>query len=163
MRLPASYLRHADHYGVVDALQHNPPAPNGINSQDSDFFYTWEIHTVQGDGTNTSILGHKAHTCRVWTSFNFAWIPNVDCEYFDDLGLKPSSSRTAWADLQIIPDGNCGIEQRALFLKQLGGLGCRSWIDEVSIFKSFTIEAHLRTWSGWFDTKLHSVCTCARS
>lgn len=132
MVLSRSFLD--EHYHYIDTL-----ADFAETHPDRSFF-SYEIHAVAGDSTNTSVaLSSKAHIMKVHSLFHHA----ADQEF------GPSPPHLSWT---IFPDPlpvplSCGaIEQRCMFFKQLLAAGVRPWTQQFVLPDNFL---HLRVfvWS----------------
>ena len=85
-------------------------------------FFSYEIASVRGDGTNTRAGEAKAHTCEIQTLLRH--LPVGDSE-------EPEVQQSkCWADLGKIHESFRGVEARATYLKQCRNVGVIPWVDE---------------------------------
>lgn len=105
-----------------------------------------EAHRVRGDATNSAIHhGSKAHVCEVASLFSYIQLSdhpvvlknpamlellhgadNTDHARSID-GLPMPKVQRVFTDLAKVPSHNRGVEQRAMFLKQIQITGARTW------------------------------------
>lgn len=123
-----------DHYHYINTFA------DFAESHSERKFFSYEVHAVAGDATNTSVaLSSKAHITRIHSLFHHA----------SDDEFGPSPTKVSWT---IFPDPlpvplSCGaIEQRCIFFKQLMAAGVHPWTQQFVMPDNFT---HLRVfvWS----------------
>ena len=155
-------------YEYLEAVHANPPPPPQPDGDDA-YNYTWEIHSIAGDGTNVPIhfsgkrdskddatttvpvvFSDKAHTCRVQSIFCHL----DDCDV-GDVEAPLQTYQSAWADLQRIPQSNTGATQRALYLKQVSSLGVLPWTDEMSVFSLFGYDDGVGPVGSYFHCRIY--------
>ena len=90
--------------------------------------FTYEMHAVRGDATNSALLHqNKAHVSEVTSVFGHYDMNLVAAE--DGAAPEPPSQhkQRIYCDLAKVPM-HCGAaEQRLMFLKQCKSFGLRTW------------------------------------
>ena len=123
---------YAAHYEYLRAMDVPGAREVQCDVQDPRFkCFSYEIHTIRGDGTNTAVGTAKAHTAEIRSTFHHLTDVSGEGEDEDEGGVYiPNTKRTHWADLAKIPDNCDGAMMRAIYLKQILGTGLRDWLDE---------------------------------
>ena len=104
--------------------------------------WTWEVHALRGDVTNSNILhGSKAHACEGTSLFHHA----LDTDDFGAGGDHDRPFHRTYCDLIKI-EGSCdGPLQHAIWLKQVQSIGVRMWrLDDQDA--SCAAGNHVRVW-----------------
>ena len=92
--------------------------------------WTWEVHALRGDATNSNILqGSKAHVCEVTSLFHHA----LDTDDFGADGDHDRPFHRTYCDLIKI-EGSCdGPLQHAIWLTQVQSIGVRMWRQDAKM------------------------------
>ena len=129
-----SHRWYSEHYEYLASL---PQVDSVASSRDEGRPFTYEIHTIRADATNSNAkLGSKAMTCEVASTFGYlvGELRQEPCHLAaeeDSAALPPSvMSCIALSDMQVVPD-KCGArETHELLEKQTRAVGARAWVSE---------------------------------
>ena len=107
--------------------------------------FSYEIHSIRGDATNTAYTGCKGHVCEVVSKFCQLAFPEAhEVEEGPDAGgagfdgggdavidnccFAQTESHRIYTDLAKVPKKCGGLESRAIFLNQVGSTGAHTWV-----------------------------------
>ena len=111
-------------------------------------FFTYEVHSVLGDATNSAVKhSHKAHLTCVRSFFEvdaFRHHPDMRIALEDVERPDPGMCQEIWPDLQMVPHSNRGLEQRLIFMKQLEASGTRVWNHALAAGNRVPGGAHIQ-------------------
>lgn len=111
-----------------------------LTPQDVGHPFTWELHSIRGDSTNTTAAqSSKAHTCEVSSAFAHLRCyldPSLAeaCNAYplavgpiDTGALAITSVRKTCTHLQRVPESCGSLEQLCIFTKQAESIGLKWW------------------------------------
>ena len=112
---------HAYLKSVIEALS-NPQAEAG---EDTQMLLSYEVHSIRADATNSAAVhSAKAHVLELMSFYRHAAYHLRDAAGNIDAPPEEDIHRV-FSDLQKVPETCTGVEQRALFIKQIQAAGCR--------------------------------------